>query len=299
MLVVARGFVPAYTTKHIEPEAGDVPIALKPHDLDRRRPERVFEGGLSTRTATRWPARSSSRRACNGGKEVNSRALGELGIDPLAVTDDDGTFRLGVGQDGDALYLMIKAPFLAPEKTQPLAAGPTTHTITLGVGVTVRGSVVKQGKPLANVEMGMVQVDRNVVSYLGHFEFATDRNGKFNFVNIPPNQSWYLYGLMDSLKGVGSIPHGESQKRGAWFDPGAGRDRGPARVPALRAAGSQRWQAGTARYSPCDVARTGLGRPDRYRGSGRPFFLQRPAARAYEPFHQHQGLPSLAEKPEP
>jgi hypothetical protein len=36
-------------------------------------------------------------------------ALHELGIDSLAVTDDDGSSRLGVGQDGDALYLMVKA----------------------------------------------------------------------------------------------------------------------------------------------------------------------------------------------
>ena len=212
--MVARGFVPAYTTKHIEPEAGDVPIALKPHDLDRRRPERVFRGRVVNENGDPVARAILEPEGVQRGQGGQFEALGELGIDPLAVTDDDGTFRLGVGQDGDALYLMIKAPFLAPEKTQPLAAGPTTHTITLGVGVTVRGSVVKQGKPLANVEMGMVQVDRNVVSYLGHFEFATDRNGKFNFVNIPPNQSWYLYGLMDSLKGFGSILTGNLKNEG-------------------------------------------------------------------------------------
>jgi hypothetical protein len=124
----------------------------------------------------------------------------------LAVTDDDGVFRLGVGQDGDALYLSIKAPSLANLQTKPLDAGPTTHTITLGPGLTVSGRVVQDGKPLADVGLGMVQTDRNVIGYLGHFEFATDRAGGFAFANIPPMQSWYLYGLMDGLKSHGSIP---------------------------------------------------------------------------------------------
>jgi hypothetical protein len=53
-----------------------------------------------------------------------------------AVTDEDREFRLGV--DTDALYLLVKAPFLAPEQTQLLAAGPMTHTITLGSGATHR-----------------------------------------------------------------------------------------------------------------------------------------------------------------
>jgi hypothetical protein len=52
----------------------------------------------------------------------------------------------------------------------------------------------------------MVQTDRNTMSYLGHFEFATDHDGRFAFANIAPMQNWYIYGLMDSLKSSGSIP---------------------------------------------------------------------------------------------
>jgi len=204
--VVTRGFAPTYTPEHIVPEAGEAAIALKPHDLDRRKPERVVRGRVVNENGdpvARAMVEPDGLRRGEGGR---FGALDELGIDVLAVTDDDGEFRLGVGEDGDALYLLVKAPFLAPERTKPLAAGPMTHTIKLGSGVTVSGRVVKQGRPLADVGMGIVQIDRNVEGYLGHFEFGTDRNGRFAFANIPPGQHWYLYGLMDSLKGSGSIP---------------------------------------------------------------------------------------------
>jgi Carboxypeptidase regulatory-like domain len=204
--VVARGFMPTYTPEHIVPEKGEATIALKPHDLDGRKPERVLRGRVVNENGDPVPRAMVEPDGVQRGQGGRFGALDEMGIDVLAVTDDAGEFRLGVGEDGDALYLMIKAPFLANERTKPLAAGPMTHTIRLGVGVTVSGRVVKNGQPLPDVGMGIVQVDRNVIGYLGHFEFGTDRASRFAFANIPPNQTWYFYGLMDSLKAHGSIP---------------------------------------------------------------------------------------------
>jgi hypothetical protein len=149
-------------------------------------------------------------------------ALGELGIDVLAVTNDNGVFLLSAGEDGDALYLRIKAPFLAPLRTKPLAAGRMVHTVTLGPGVTVTGRVTKDGRPLADVRMGMVQVDRGVEGFLGHFEFGTDSDGRFAFANVPPWQSWHVYGFMDSLKEYGAIPYRvlETRAHGSTLDLG-------------------------------------------------------------------------------
>jgi hypothetical protein len=206
LLVVARGFAPAYTPKHIEPEAGQAVIPLKAHDLDTRKPERVVRGRVVDGNGNPVALAVVEPSGVKRGQGGQFGALDDLGIDALAVTDDAGTFRLGVGEDGDALYLLVKAPFLAPLSTKPLAAGRTVHAITLGPGVSVTGRVVKDGRPLAGVGMGMVQVDRGVVGYLGHFEFATQPDGWFSFANIPPQEKWYLYGLMDSLKDSGSIP---------------------------------------------------------------------------------------------
>jgi hypothetical protein len=220
--VVARGFAPAYTPKHLEPEAGDVVIPLKRHDLDSRKPERVVRGRVVNENGDPVSRASVEPDGVRRGQGGQFGGLDALGIDAVAVTDDAGEFRLGVGQDEDALYLLVKAPFLAPARTKPLAAGRTVHTITLGPGVTVTGRVVKDGRPLADVGLGMVQVSRNVEGFLGHFEFGTDRQGQFAFANIPPMQDWYLYGLMESLKGSGSIPVRDvrTQEHGSRLDLG-------------------------------------------------------------------------------
>ncbi|QDV37524.1 carboxypeptidase-like regulatory domain-containing protein [Tautonia plasticadhaerens] len=215
--MVARGYVPA-STPLLVPEEGPHEIALAPHDLDRRDPDRVLMGRVMDGGGN--PVARVVIEPIGVAREQYHRFGGvdDLGIDPLAVSEDDGAFRLGVGEAGERLYLSVKAPFLAPVRLAPLAAGPEVHPIRLGVGLTVVGRVVKDGKPLPGVALGMVQQDRNSERFVGEFQFAADEDGKFGFVNIPPDEDWYLYGLMDSLKPHGAIPlrplrttaHGES-----------------------------------------------------------------------------------------
>jgi protocatechuate 3,4-dioxygenase beta subunit len=222
LLVVARGFAPRYSPKHVTPETGASLITLKARDLGSRKPERVVHGRVLNENGDPVARAIVEVDGVRHGRGGRFGALGELGIDALAVTNDNGVFLLGVGEDGDALYLRIKAPFLAPLRTKPLAAGRMVHTITFGPGVTVTGRVTKEGRPLGDVGIGMVQFDRGVEGFLGHFEFGTDRDGRFAFANIPPRQSWYIYGLMDSLKEYGAIParvietraHGSTLKLG-------------------------------------------------------------------------------------
>lgn len=206
LLVVANGFLPTYTPKPIIPEAGPADIILKPHDLDRRAPSRVLQGRLVNEDGD--PVARAVVEPFGFRREQYGQfgGLDKEGIDPLAVSDDQGQFRLGVGRDSEALYLRIKAPFLAPMCSDPVAAGPKVHTFTLGPGVTVSGRVIKDGKPLAKVGLGMVQKDRNATRFVGNFEYGTDGDGRFAFTNIPPQDDWVTYGLMDGLKAHGAIP---------------------------------------------------------------------------------------------
>ncbi len=203
--MVAGGHVPTYLPGHIVPEEGPAAIALKPHDLDRRDVSRVLRGRVVNEDGDPVPRAVIEPMGVRRERSSQFGGLDDLGIDPLAVSDDEGNFRLGVGHGGEGLYLRIKAPFLATARTDPAAAGPTVHTFTLGPGVTVSGRVVEDGEPLAGVALGLVQRDRNSERFVGDFEYATDAEGRFAFANIPPGDAWNLYGLMESLKSHGAI----------------------------------------------------------------------------------------------
>ena len=52
----------------------------------------------------------------------------------------------------------------------------------------------------------MVSVDRGVENFTGNFDIGTDSEGRFAFMNLPPNTDYFIYGLMDSLHRYGAIP---------------------------------------------------------------------------------------------
>jgi hypothetical protein len=131
---------------------------------------------------------------------------GLRGVDALAVTDDRGEFRLGVAEKGSALYVKVSAAFLAPCRPAPLEAGPKVHEVKLVPGVTVTGTVLKDGKPVAGVALGLVQKDRRSEAFLGDLTIATDAKGRFRFQNVGPDEVYFVYGLMDSCRRYGAIP---------------------------------------------------------------------------------------------
>jgi hypothetical protein len=99
----------------------------------------------------------------------------------------------------------VSAAFRAPRRLSPLQAGPKVHEVKLEPGVTVTGVVLKDGKPLAGIALGLVQKDRNVERFLGEFTIATDEKGQFRFQNVGPDELYFVYGLMDSCRPHGAI----------------------------------------------------------------------------------------------
>lgn len=67
----------------------------------------------------------------------------------------------------------------------------------------------REGREVAGrVELGIVQEDRNSEGFLGERTVGTNADGRFTFVNVPPDETWQLYGLMKSLR-----PHGALASR--------------------------------------------------------------------------------------
>jgi len=212
LLVISRDFKPTYSPTYLVPGADEAVVALKPHTLDASKPELILTGRVVNESGDPVPYAAvepqSVRRLRKKQPFIQEDIVlaSQRGCDALAVTDDQGMFRLGVAQEGDEVQLLVKATSLAPKTTKPLVAGKTIHTIELGTGVWVTGKVVKNGLPLAGVGVGMVQKDRSSIGFLGNFEVGTDSDGRFEFSHMTPEQTWLIYGLMNSLKDSGSIP---------------------------------------------------------------------------------------------
>jgi hypothetical protein len=75
----------------------------------------------------------------------------------------------------------------------------------LAAGATVRGRVVDHGKPVAGIEVGLVQTDRSARTFLGASRIGTDASGRFLFANVSANDDYYVYGIMESLGRRGGI----------------------------------------------------------------------------------------------
>jgi hypothetical protein len=202
LLAVADGHVPTFTPKHVDPKSGRVTLKLKPHDLDTRDPALVFRGRVVDEKGD--PVAEAVVEP-NGFRKNGGGQFGGLqGFDPLAVTDAKGQFRLGVPEKGLALYVRVTARYKAPRVYQALEVG-RDHRLTLFTGVTVTGRLVKDSRPLPGAAVGLVQRDRNAMTFVGEFQFAADAKGVFRIPNVPPDEEFYFYGLMDSLKAHGAV----------------------------------------------------------------------------------------------
>ena len=203
LLAVADGYLPAVSPKPADPSAGSVSFILRPHNLDKRDPALVLKGrvldeeGKPIENALVEPF----GKTVNGGSQFG----GLTGFDPLALTNSNREFRLAVPEAGLAVHLNVSAPAFAPRNFLAIPSGPKPSDLKLLAGVTVTGRVVKNGKPLPGVAMGIAQQNHNVETCLGHFDAATDQNGVFRILNVPPQDVFALYGQMESMKALGAL----------------------------------------------------------------------------------------------
>jgi hypothetical protein len=193
----------------VDPKAEPVTLTLKPHDLDKRAPARVLRGRVLDEDGQ--PVPEAVVEPFGIGKGDGAQFGGLTGVDELALTNERGEFRVGVPEEGQSLYVLVTARFKAPRRFLRLPAGAKSRDLTLFSGVTVTGRVVKDGRPLAGVAIGVAQKDRNVETFLGPFQAATDAKGVFSIPNVPPKDTLVLYGLMSSLCEHGAVEVRETQ----------------------------------------------------------------------------------------
>jgi uncharacterized GH25 family protein/protocatechuate 3,4-dioxygenase beta subunit len=146
---------------------------------------------------------------------------GSHGFPEQALSNTNGEFTLARNDPFISVQVQIHAAGFAPANVWLEVTNEFTR-IELGVGAAVRGRVLKDGKPLSGVRVGVCGKERNSELFAGHYETTTGGDGRFAFSHLPPDTAWYFYGIMSSLKPHGAIPatlvqttgHGETTDMG-------------------------------------------------------------------------------------
>ena len=204
VLAVAKGYKPKYVN-HVDPAKGPIEVTLEPIELAAAPPGNCLHGRVANakgKPVEGAVVEASGIRTRNGGGRWGSLP----GVDPLAVTDEKGEFVITSQNPFDQMDVQASARGLAKKTFTELSSGDRVHELTLTEGASVRGRVLFHGQPVTNAMMGMVSMDRSMEHFTGNFDIGTDSDGRFLFVNLPPDVDYYVYGDLESFKQMGAIP---------------------------------------------------------------------------------------------
>jgi uncharacterized GH25 family protein len=181
---------------------------------------------LNLRTPITDPSRVAKGRVTDGagdavpdavvkaeGVEIDKGALiGTIpGLDPLAVTNDNGEFELDYAKPATRMLLSVEARTYAP-KFAVLVTGPDRQTIELARGATIRGRLMQDGKPVGNAEVGLIGQARGgfgaqltiVGTPYSELRVGTQKDGSFALSDVPIQTNWYVYAKMESVASRGA-----------------------------------------------------------------------------------------------
>ncbi len=213
LLVVRDGYFSEFV-KSVDPSEGPAPNAILKTRRPVNDPERVVRGrivdshGRSLRDAIVQP----KGILFNDEKRGRVAAYGTIaGLDLIAVTNEAGEFEISYDRPALKVLLLVEARGFAPKLFNHLPTGLDRHVLTVTDGATMSGRLVKNGKPVAGAEIGLIPRKRGMGSELELFgdpydemRIGTKPDGTFVFTNVPTPVEWYAYAKMESISGRGA-----------------------------------------------------------------------------------------------
>jgi peroxiredoxin len=202
ILVVAKGQQPEFVSK-VDPAKRPIEVTLKP-SKEGLKPGQQMKGRIVDSDRKPISGAVISIRGVRRGESTRYGANED--IDQVAVSDNEGMFTLNGQSSFDAVGVEVEARAYAKGIFEPLATGGKVHELKLTEGASVKGRLLKDGKPVVGAEIGICGAEREAGIYAGDFSVGTDKDGKFLLVNLPPNRDYYIYGKMASLREQGAVP---------------------------------------------------------------------------------------------
>lgn len=201
VLVVAEGYRPQFA-QNVDPlgESLHVKLQAMPSDLSGCA---VLRGRVLDPAGKPVVGAVASPLGC---ERVDRRWWGSMpGVDPASVTNLRGEFLI-TGNPGDLGYdLEVETRGFAKRRVDLLRTGDKIHEIRLTEGATVHGRILKEGRPVVGIAVGLVQCDLGHRSFVGPYRIATDNEGRFTFVNIHPNDEYFVFTPMTQAVRFGGI----------------------------------------------------------------------------------------------
>jgi len=190
-LVVAPGYEPTFFAK-VDPQAGVLDAQLKARPATNLQPSHIVLGRVVDEKGEPVENAVVSLHSLRQGDTTHGWP--PEGTDPLAVTDQRGEFFLSSREAFDAMNLEVEARRFARKRINDVPGGPKRQTLTMTEGAALTGRVLKDGKPLKGVALGVVSQDRSMENFTGDFVIGTMDDGNFLFSNLPAHRQYYLYG---------------------------------------------------------------------------------------------------------
>ena len=104
----------------------------------------------------------------------------------------------------DDVRLLVQGDGVAPRVVPGCRPEANPHLIRMTAGADGHGRFVRDGKPVAGAAVGLVQTHSHE-TYVGVASIGTDADGRFNLMNVRPDDTYFLYGLMGTMAGDGAL----------------------------------------------------------------------------------------------
>lgn len=202
LLVVASGHEAHFVSK-VDPGAGPAEVMLEPLD------DAVLKSKSRISGVVFDPAGKPLAGAVIGPEGVERGTSTQWGgtdamVDPVAVSDEQGRFWLRCQDGVNTVYAKAEGRGVA-KRWVTLRPG-RDHLVRMQEGVSISGHLVRDGKPLQDAVVGLVTTDRTCGICLYDFEAVTDSDGRFQLLNVTPENEYYLFTKMESLGDNAALP---------------------------------------------------------------------------------------------
>lgn len=203
LLVVAAGHESKFVSK-VDPAKGQQKIALTPLSDEALKSNLRIKGAVINEHGKPVPGAILSPEGVGMG-EMTRWGGNDTVVEPLAVADDTGRFVLFCKSNVvDTVYATAEGRGVAKQWVTLKPGGD--YLLKLPDGVTLTGQVLRDGQPVKGASIAATTSDRICGVYFNCDAVATDSQGRFLLLNVPPNREFAVFTTMKSLNGNGALP---------------------------------------------------------------------------------------------